>query len=56
VTPGADLLVRTEAFVVGAAVLRRAQSLARSSAEGVTARGWHLLNLLADSDVSRLHT
>lgn len=40
----------------GAAVLRRAQSLAGGSAEGVTARPWHLLNLPAGSDVSRLHT
>jgi hypothetical protein len=54
VTPRADRLVRTPSFAVGAAVLRRAQNLARSSAEGVTARAWHLLNLPAGSDVSRL--
>jgi hypothetical protein len=54
VTPHADRLVRTPSFAVGAAVLRRAQHLARSSAEGVTARAWHLLNLPAGSDVSRL--
>jgi hypothetical protein len=54
VTPHADRLVRTPSFAVGAAVLRRAQNLARSSAESVTARGWHLLNLPAGSDVSRL--
>ncbi len=56
VTPHADRLVRTPSFTVGAAVLRRAQALARSSAEGVTARAWHLLNLPAGSDVSRLRT
>lgn len=56
VTPHADRLVRTPSFAVGAAVLRRAQALARSSAEGVTSRAWHLLNLPAGSDVSRLRT
>ncbi|WP_138759933.1 hypothetical protein [Modestobacter altitudinis] len=56
VTPHADRLVRTPSFAVGAAVLRRAQALARSSAEGVSARAWHLLNLPAGSDVSRLRT
>ena len=56
VTPHADRLVRTPSFAVGAAVLRRAQALARSSAEGVTARAWHLLNLPAGTDVSRLRT
>jgi hypothetical protein len=56
VTPHADRLVRTPSFAVGVAVLRRAQGLARSSAEGVTARAWHLLNLPAGSDVSRLRT
>jgi hypothetical protein len=56
VTPHADRLVRTPSFAVGTAVLRRAQALARSSVEGVTARAWHLLNLPAGSDVSRLRT
>jgi hypothetical protein len=56
VTPHADRLVRTPSFALGVAVLRRAQRLARSSAEGVTARAWHLLNLPAGSDVSRLRT
>ena len=54
VTPHADRLVRTPSFAVGAAVLRRTQRLVRSSAEGATARAWHLLNLPAGSDVSRL--
>jgi len=56
VTPHADRLVRTPSFALGTAALRRARALARSSAEGVTARAWHLLNLPAGSDVSRLRT
>jgi hypothetical protein len=56
VTPHADRLVRTSHFAVGVAVLRRAEKLARASAQGVTARAWHLLNLPAGSDVSRLRT
>jgi hypothetical protein len=56
VTPRADRLVRTEAFAVGASLVRRAQTLARSSAQEVTARAWHLLNLPAGSDVNRLRT
>src|SRR3954451_25149412 len=54
VAPRAESLVRTPGFALGAAVVRRAQTLARSSARGVTARAWHLLNLPAGSDVSRL--
>lgn len=56
VTPHADELVRTPGFAVGAALLRRAQTVARSSAQGVSARAWHLLNLPAGSDVTRLRT
>jgi hypothetical protein len=54
VTPRAENLVRTEGFNVGAALVRRAQTLAKDSARGLTARAWHLLNLPAGSDVSRL--
>jgi hypothetical protein len=54
VTPHADQLVRTPTFAVGAALLRRAQALAWNSAQGVSARAWHLLNLPAGSDVTRL--
>jgi hypothetical protein len=54
VTPRADRLVRTPSFAVGAALVRRAQTVASSSAQGVTARAWHLLNLPAGSDVTRL--
>jgi hypothetical protein len=54
VAPHAESFVRTPGFSTGVAVLRRAQVLARSSARGLTARAWHLLNLPAGSDVSRL--
>ena len=54
VTPRAEELVRTEAFTVGAALTRRAVTLARGTARGATARAWHLLNLPAGTDVSRL--
>jgi hypothetical protein len=56
VTPRAEALVRTQGFALGAALARRAQTLARGSAQGVTARAWHLLNLPAGSDVSRLRS
>ena len=54
VTPRAEELVRTEAFTIGAALTRRAVTLARGTARGATARAWHLLNLPAGTDVSRL--
>ena len=54
VTPRAESLVRTPSFAVGAALVRRAQALASGSARGLTARAWHLVNLPAGSDVSRL--
>jgi hypothetical protein len=54
VAPHAESLVRTAGFSTGVTVLRRAQVLARESARGLTARAWHLLNLPAGSDVSRL--
>ncbi|MFL6098290.1 MAG: hypothetical protein ACJ71Y_22770 [Blastococcus sp.] len=54
VAPRAESLVRTPGFALGAAVLRRAQTLARDSAQGLTARAWHLLNLPAGSDIGRL--
>jgi hypothetical protein len=54
VAPHAESFVRTPGFSTGVAVLRRAQVLARESARGLTARAWHLLNLPAGSDVSRL--
>ncbi|MGY1592546.1 hypothetical protein ACI79D_11255 [Geodermatophilus sp. SYSU D00708] len=54
VTPRAEEFVRTETFAIGAALVRRATTLARDSARGVTTRAWHLLNLPAGTDVSRL--
>jgi hypothetical protein len=54
VTPRAESFVRTPTFATGATVLRRAQTVARGTARGLTARAWHLLNLPAGSDVSRL--
>jgi hypothetical protein len=54
VAPRAENLVRTPAFSLGAALVRRAQTLARDSARDLTARAWHLVNLPAGSDVGRL--
>jgi len=54
VAPRAESLVRTPGFNLGAALVRRAQTLARGTARDVTARAWHLLNLPAGSDVTRL--
>jgi hypothetical protein len=56
VTPRLEELVRTPGFAQGAALLRRAEALARSAARDVSARGWHLLNLPAGSDVHRLRS
>jgi hypothetical protein len=54
VTPRAEEFVRTETFAIGAALVRRATTLARDSARDATTRAWHLLNLPAGTDVSRL--
>jgi len=54
VTPRAEAFVRTPSFAQGAALVRRAQTLARDSARGLTTRAWHLLNLPAGTDVTRL--
>jgi hypothetical protein len=54
VAPRAEAFVRTPGFAQGAALVQQAQKLARDSARGLTARAWHLLNLPAGSDVSRL--
>jgi hypothetical protein len=56
VTPPAEQLVRTPGFSVGVAVVGKARSVARGAARGVSARAWHLLNLPAGSDVSRLRS
>ena len=54
VTPRAEEFARSDAFAVGVALLRRATSLARDSARGATTRFWHLIDLPAGTDVSRL--
>jgi hypothetical protein len=56
VTPPAEQLVRTPGFAVAAALVGRGRSVARGAARGLTARAWHLVNLPAGSDVSRLRT
>lgn len=56
VTPRAEEFVRTDTFAVGAALLGRATALARGSARGLSTRAWHLLNLPAGTDVSRLRS
>jgi hypothetical protein len=54
VTPRAEELVRTPYFSLGVALARRAQTLAGRSVQNLSARAWHLVNLPAGSDVSRL--
>ena len=54
VTPRAEEFVRTETFAVGAALTRRAVTLTRDTARGATTRFWHLIDLPAGTDVSRL--
>jgi hypothetical protein len=54
VAPRAESLVRTPYFAVGAALTRRARNVAGRSVQGLSARAWHLLNLPAGSDISRL--
>jgi hypothetical protein len=54
VTPHAEELVRTPYFATGVGLLRRAQTLAKDTARGVSARAWHLVNLPAGTDLARL--
>jgi hypothetical protein len=54
VTPRAESLVRTEYFSLGVALARRARTVAGRSAQGLSARAWHLVNLPAGSDIRRL--
>ena len=54
VTPRAEDVVRSEYFSLASALLRRAQTVAGQSVQGLTARAWHLVNLPAGSDISRL--
>ncbi|MCZ2859711.1 hypothetical protein [Blastococcus sp. VKM Ac-2987] len=54
VAPRAEDVVRSEYFALATALLRRAQNVAGGSVQGLSARAWHLLNLPAGSDISRL--
>src|SRR5688572_8796854 len=54
VAPRAEELVRTPYFSLGTALVRRAQNVAGRSVQNLTARAWHLVNLPAGSDISRL--
>ena len=54
VTPRAEELVRSEYFALATALARRAQDVAGSSVQGLSARVWHLVNLPAGTDISRL--
>ena len=54
IAPRAEDLVRTESFSLATALLRRAQTVAGRSVQDLSARAWHLLNLPAGSDISRL--
>jgi hypothetical protein len=54
VAPRAEQLVRTPYFALGTALARRAQTLAGQSVQRLSARAWHLVNLPAGSDISRL--
>jgi hypothetical protein len=54
IAPRADDVVRSEYFALGTALLRRAQNVAGGSVQGLSARAWHLVNLPAGSDISRL--
>jgi hypothetical protein len=54
VTPRAESFVRTPTFAQGAALVQQAQAMARGAVRNLTARAWHLVNLPAGSDISRL--
>jgi hypothetical protein len=54
VAPRAEDLVRSDYFALTTALARRAQNLAGGSLQGLAARAWHLVNLPAGSDISRL--
>jgi hypothetical protein len=54
VAPRAEDLVRSPYFSLGVALARRAQNLAGRSVQRLSSRAWHLVNLPAGSDISRL--
>ena len=56
VAPRAEDVVRSEYFALATALVRRAQTVAGDSVQGLSARVWHLVNLPAGSDITRLRT
>jgi hypothetical protein len=54
IAPRAEDMVRSEYFSLATALVRRAQTVAGRSVQGLSARAWHLVNLPAGSDISRL--
>ena len=56
VAPRLESAVRTGCFARGTALAGWAQATARTNVEGLSARVWHLVNLPAGTDVTRLRT
>ncbi len=56
VAPRLESAVRTERFAQGAALAGWAQATARTHVEALSAQVWHLVNLPAGTDVTRLRT
>jgi hypothetical protein len=56
VAPHLESVVRTEHFARGAALASWAQATARARVEALSAQVWHLMNLPAGTDITRLRT
>ncbi len=56
VAPRLESVVRTEGFARGAALAGWAQATAQAQVEAFSRRVWHLVNLPAGTDVTRLRT
>ena len=56
VAPRLESAVRTECFAKGTALAGWAQATARMHVAALSARAWHLVNLPAGTDVTRLRT
>jgi hypothetical protein len=54
VAPRVTTIVRSARFARGLALTTRLRAVARTQAEGLSARVWHLVNLPAASDGARL--
>ena len=54
VAPRLESVVRTEQFARGVALAGWAQATARTQAEALSARVWHLVNLPAGTDIAQL--